>query len=235
MKILCIIPARSGSRGIKDKNIKLLNGKPLLSWSILQAKECKFDMRIVVSTDSEKYKNIAKEYGAEVPFFRPKEISGDLSTDLEFLKHCVDWFKKNENYNPDFIVQLRPTQPNRKIEDINNAIELFIKNFDNYDSLRSVIPIKKSCFKMYLLDENKNKLDPIFNNFNNIKEPYNQCRQVLPTTYLHNGYIDILKTEILNKDTISGNNILPYIMKYNDNIDIDLPDDWNKSEKTLII
>jgi CMP-N-acetylneuraminic acid synthetase len=233
MKILCIIPARSGSKGIKNKNIKMLNGKPLLCWSILQAQKCKFNMKIVVSTDSEKYKNIAEEYGAEVPFLRPKDISGDLSTDYEFLKHCVDWFKKNEKYNPDLIIQLRPTQPNRKIEDIDKAIELFIKEFDNYDSLRSVIPIKKSCFKMYLLKDNK--LNPIFKNYKDIKEPYNQCRQILPTTYLHNGYIDILKTEILNNNTISGNKILPYIMKDNDNIDIDFIDDWNKSEKTLII
>lgn len=233
MKILCIIPARSGSKGIKNKNIKMLNGKPLLCWSILQAKKCKFNMKIVVSTDSEKYKNIAEEYGAEVPFLRPKDISGDLSTDYEFLKHCVDWFKKNEKYSPDFIIQLRPTQPNRKIEDIDKAIEIFIKEFDNYDSLRSVIPIKKSCFKMYLLEDDK--LNPIFKNYKNIKEPYNQCRQILPTTYLHNGYIDILKTEILNNNTISGNKILPYIMKDNDNIDIDFIEDWNKSEKTLII
>ena len=86
---------------------------------------------------------------------------------------------------------------------------------------------------MYLLEDNK--LNPIFKNYKNIKEPYNQCRQILPTTYLHNGYIDILKTEILNNNTISGNKILPYIMKDSDNIDIDFIDDWNKSEKTLII
>ena len=229
MEILCIIPARSGSKGIKDKNIKLLNGKPLLSWSILQAKKCDYKMKIIVSTDSEKYKKIAEESGAEVPFLRPKEISQDLSTDFEFVNHCVNWLKKNQNYKPKIIVQLRPTQPNRKVEDINKAIKLFIDNYDNYDSLRSIIPIKKSCFKMYLLDKGKNKLDPIFKKFKNLNEPYNQCRQILPTTYLHNGYIDIIKTDILKNNTISGSNILPFIMKDDDNIDIDLPEDWSKS------
>ena len=82
---------------------------------------------------------------------------------------------------------------------------------------------------MYLLDKGKNKLDPIFKKFKNLNEPYNQCRQILPTTYLHNGYIDIIKTDILKNNTISGSNILPFIMKDDDNIDIDLPEDWSKS------
>ena len=85
--ILCIIPARSGSKGIKDKNIKLFNGKPLLAWSILQAKQCSHDMRIIVSTDSHEYSRIAEQYGAEVPFLRPKHLSQDLSTDFECIEH----------------------------------------------------------------------------------------------------------------------------------------------------
>jgi CMP-N-acetylneuraminic acid synthetase len=231
MKILCIIPARSGSKGIKNKNIKILKGKPLLAWSIHQAQQSKYKMKIIVSTDSEQYANIAKEYGAEVPFLRPKEISGDLSTDFECIKHCVDWLNINEKYIPDIIVQLRPTQPNRKVSDIDKAIKMFTDNINNFDSLRSVIPIKKSCFKMYTIENNF--LIPTFNNFKNINEPYNQCRQILPQTYLHNGYIDILKTSILKDNTISGNNILPFIMKELNNIDIDFLDDWNKCLKNI--
>ena len=87
MKILCIIPARSGSKGIPHKNIKNLCGKPLLSWSIEQAQKSKHYMRIIVTTDSEEYAEIARKYGAETPFIRPKEISQDLSTDLEFIQH----------------------------------------------------------------------------------------------------------------------------------------------------
>ena len=195
-------------------------------------------MRIIVSTDSKKYAIIANAYGAETPFQRPDEISQDLSTDYEFIKHAVDWLQTNENYEPDFIVQLRPTQPHRTTEDIDKCIDIFLQNYQDYDSLRTVVPFEKSPYKMYTIHEDivdKPELTPIFQEINGIKEPYNQCRQALPQTYLHNGYIDILKTEILNKDTISGNNILPYIMKDNDNIDIDLLEDWNKSEKTLII
>ena len=219
IKILCIIPARSGSKGLPHKNIMDFKGKPLLSWSIEQAQQCKYSMKIIVSTDSEKYAEISRQYGAEVPFLRPANISGDISTDYECIKHCVDWLKENEKYEPDIILHLRPTQPYRKIEHINKAIELFISKRQTYDSLRSVIPIEKSPYKMYSI--NNEELEPLFNEVNNIKEPYNQARQLLPQCYLHNGYIDILNTEILKHNTISGKRIYPFIMDMNNNIDID--------------
>ena len=223
VEILCIIPARSGLKGIKNKNIMDYNGKPLLVWSIEQAQKCKYNMKIVVSTDSNEYANIAKKYGAEIPFLRPNNISADLSTDFEFIDHCIKWLKTNENYTCDIILQLRPTSPTRNIEDINKALQIFIKNRNKFDSLRSVIPFDKSPYKMYTL--NNNILTPLFNEINNIQEPYNKPRQILPQCYLHNGYIDILNTSILNENTISGKNILPFIMEQNDNLDIDVISD----------
>jgi len=234
MIILCLIPARSGSKGIPDKNIKILNGKPLIVHSIEQAKESKYyknnQMRIIVSTDSEKYANLAKIHGAEIPVLRPDEISQDLSTDFEFMKHMIDYLKETENYNPDIILQLRPTQPIRKIEDIDKCLDLFIENYKDYDSLRTIVPFEKSAFKMYQIENNI--LKPLFETLKindlNIIEPYNQCRQLLPQTYLHNGYIDILKPCLLLKNKISGEKIYPYIMSKTDTIDIDTLDDWNK-------
>ena len=109
-KILCIIPARSGSKGIIHKNIKLLKEKPLIYYSIEQALKCKYKMKIIISTDSEEYKKLCLKYNnIEIPFLRPKEISGDLSTDKEFILHCVDYLKTKQNYICDFILQLRPT------------------------------------------------------------------------------------------------------------------------------
>lgn len=234
-KILCIIPARSGSKGIIHKNIKIFRGKPLLAWSIEHALKCKYskNMRIIVSTDSKEYVEIAKKWGADVPFLRPKEISGDLSTDYECIKHAIEWLKINENYNPNIILQLRPTQPCRKIEDINKCLDIFIHNYNNYDSLRTVVPFEKSPYKMYTIDLNNIMLKPLFNKVNEINEPYNQCRQILPQTYLHNGYIDIIKTTNLNNNSISGKKIYPYIMDKNDTIDIDTIDDWRKAEKVI--
>jgi len=230
--ILCIIPARSGSKGIKNKNIMDFNGKPLIAWSIEQAKKCNYDMKIIVSTDSQEYADIAMTYGAEIPFLRPKNISDDLSTDIEFIKHCVDWLKINEEYYCDIILQLRPTSPTRNVNDINNALKLFIDNRDKYDSLRSVIPVEKSPYKMYSI--NNDELKPLFCEVNNIKEPYNQARQILPQCYLHNGYIDILNTDILTNNTISGTKIYPFIMNMDNNIDIDDKKDIPKyNEKSI--
>ena len=222
--ILCIIPARSGSKGLPHKNIKDYRGKPLLAWSIEQAQLCRYEMKIVVSTDSKEYADIAMKYGAEAPFLRPSEISGDLSTDYECVKHSVEWLKQNQQYYPDIVLQLRPTSPLRKVEDINNAIGLFLENRENYDSLRSVIEFEKSPYKMYTLTENT--LVPLFKKVDDINEPYNQCRQILPKCYLHNGYIDIFNTSILEDATISGKRIYPYVMNKEDTLDIDEAKDW---------
>lgn len=227
-QILCLIPARCGSKGIPDKNIKEFNGKPLISWSIEQAQKSKHDMRIIVSTDSEEYAEIARNYGAETPFIRPKEISGDLSTDYEFIEHALNYLKQTENYIPDIVLQLRPTQPCRKVSTIDECLDIFISNMDIYDSLRTVVPFEKSPFKMYTILNNN--LKPLFNKVNEIDEPFNQCRQVLPQSYLHNGYIDIFKASIISYGTISGNNIYPYVMDKNDTIDIDYMDDWENAK-----
>jgi N-acylneuraminate cytidylyltransferase len=229
-KILCIIPARSGSKGILNKNIKEFKGKPLIAWSIEQVKKSKYyqQMKIIISTDSNEYAKIANHYGAEVPFLRPKEISEDLSTDFEFINYTVSMLKKTISYIPDIILHIRPTSPLRKVETIDECLELFIKNIENYDSLRSVVPFQKSPYKMYNIDDNV--LKPLFLEINNIKEPYNQCRQVLPKCYLHNGYIDIMKTCLIEKGSISGNKIYPYVMKETDTIDIDNESEWENAE-----
>lgn len=231
-QILCIIPARSGSKGLPNKNIKILKDKPLIAWSIDQAKQSKYykNMRIIVSTDSIEYMIVAKKYGAEVPVLRPSDISSDSSLDIEFITHMVVWLSENENYNPDLILQLRPTTPLRSVEIIDDCIDKFINNYDNYDSLRTVSLFEKSPFKMYTIENNN--LNPLFKNINNIKEPYNCGRQMLPTCYIHNGYVDIIKTNILKNNTISGDNIYPYII-YENIIDIDTIDDWNKLEKKI--
>ena len=230
MIILCIIPARSGSKGIPHKNIKLLNNKPLIAYSIQQALSSKYKMKIVVSTDSQEYADISVKYGAQVPCLRPKNISQDNSTDFEFINHMVSYLKETENYYPDIILQLRPTQPLRKIYDIDKCLDIFIENYNKYDSLRTVVENDKSPYKMYSIENNNLKQ---LLTLPNIKEPFNMGRQYLPKTYLHNGYIDILKPELLKNGLISGTNIYPYVMNKNETYDIDTIEDWIKVEKYL--
>lgn len=227
MKIIALIPARSGSKGIPHKNIKLYKNKPLLVHSIDIAKESKYISDIYVSTDSQEYKNIAQKYGAIVPFIRPEYISQDFSTDDEFIKHFLIWAKDNSNI-PDLIVQLRPTYPNRNCNELDDMIEKMINNYE-YTSLRTIIPYPKSPYKMYI--KNNNKLIPLFEEVDGLKEPYNKCRQQLPDTYLHNGCVDIIRvSSYFEQNSITGNNIYAYLMNPNEDNDIDTIEDWIKSE-----
>ena len=234
MNILVIIPARSGSKGISNKNIKNFIGKPLMVWSIEQAQKSKYNknMRIVVSTDSKEYQSIALGANAECPFLRPVEISGDLSTDYECISHCVNYYNKELMYYPDMILHLRPTQPCRKIYDIDTCIEVFDKNSHKYDSLRTVVELEKTPYKMYEIENNC--LKPLLTEYYEHIEPFNKSRQMFPKVYLHNGYIDILKPALLKEGKISGLNIYPYVMEKYDTIDIDVEEDWVKAEKQFV-
>lgn len=224
MIVHAVIPARSGSKGIPNKNIKDYCGKPLLAHSIDHAIQCKPHIdRVIVSTDSEEYAEIARQYGAEVPFLRPSEISGDLSTDYEFIKHYLDYIDEI----PDLIVQLRPTYPNRKPDVIIDAISRMANN-RSADSLRSVVKMEKSPYKMYR--QSGDRLLPLFYEWDGLMEPYNSARQLLPDTYLHNGYIDIIRSDcVLKKGSISGDYIIPFEMDSEETDDIDTYADLNRS------
>lgn len=232
-KIIALIPARSGSKGIPNKNIRLYKGKPLIAHSIDIAKKCELISEIYVSTDSEEYKKIAEEYGAKVPFLRPVELADDLSPDIDCFKHFLDYYLlNNDNIENLIIVHLRPTYPNRNVETLTNCINIFIQNYLLYSSLRTVIPIDKTPCKMYYIEDNK--LIPYFMEWNNIKEPYNQARQLFSQTYLHNGCIDIIKASIIKEGTMSGERIYPYIMEEDENNDIDTENDLINLEKKMI-
>jgi CMP-N,N'-diacetyllegionaminic acid synthase len=219
VKVLAIIPARGGSKGIKDKNIKRLSGAPLLSYSIEAAVRSQIITKIICSTDSKDIANVAKKFGAEVPFFRPKEISQDTSTDIEYCLHAIEWLQENESYTPDLIIQLRPTSPLRTIKMIEDAIMIMINN-SSYDSLRAISEPDHTPYKMWKLLE-KNKMEQLLY-LKDIIEPYNMNRQLLPKTYAQTGSIDITRTRtITEQNSMTGRNIYPYIIDEKYFIDID--------------
>lgn len=229
-RVVALIPARSGSKRVPNKNIKLYNGKPLIYWSINLALQSTLIDEVVVSTDCQKIASLAVEFGASVPFLRPLEISGDLSTDYEFMAHYIDYVIDHTPTSPDIIVHLRPTYPNRDLATLNGCIERFIENYDTYDSLRTVCKTDKPPFKMYTVENNV--LTPLFQTVAGVQEPYNNPVQLLPCTYWHNGYVDVLKTAtILLKQSVSGNMIYPYVMDSNNLDDIDTDEDWVRSVK----
>ena len=233
LTIHALIPARGGSKGIPKKNILLYKSEPLIVHSIKLAKESKYITDVIVTTDNDEISDVSKKANALVPFIRPIEISQDLSTDYEFCEHFLNWFDgkkmKNNIKYPDIIVQLRPTYPNRNIKLLDDCIETYIKNYKKYSSLRTVVPICKSAFKMYTISNYT--LNPIVKSLPDIKEPYNRCRQELPVTYMHNGCIDIIKSStITGQKSVTGDKILPYVMSEDEINDIDTIDDFQKSE-----
>ena len=123
-QILAIIPARSGSKSVKNKNIRLIDGKPMIAYSIEHALKTPEIDRVIVSTDSEEYANIAREYGADVPFIRPAQYATDDALDIDVFRHALWYLKENEGYEPDIVVHLRPTYPIRNIEDISKTIQM---------------------------------------------------------------------------------------------------------------
>jgi len=215
-KIVAIIPARSGSKGVVDKNIKSLGGYPLIAWSILAAKKSKLIDRVLVSTDSDMYAEIAKSFGAEVPFLRPKNISRDKSGDIEFVLHALEWLNNN-SIEPELFIHIRPTTPFRDPEVIDIAIEKF-NNSSNYSSLRSVHEMSETAYKCFEINRDS-RLVPIcdrkLKNFDS-----NIPRQSLPITYAANGYIDVLSVpNIKRTGSIHGENILPFITNVSSEVD----------------
>ncbi|KAF0144491.1 MAG: N-acylneuraminate cytidylyltransferase [Nitrospirae bacterium] len=134
--ILCIIPARGGSKGLPGKNIKKLSGKPLIAYSIEQAKGAKYVDRIIVSTESRKIADIARRYGAEVPFMRPRKLATDDCSIIDVLLHAMDWMENKGKFKFDILVLLHATAPLRTTEDIDNSIKLLVdKKADNVFSV----------------------------------------------------------------------------------------------------
>lgn len=159
MKIYALIPARSGSRGLKDKNIKKINNKPLLAYSIKFAKKLDYVSRIFCSTDSKRYQKIAIEYGAEVPFLRSKSASGHLAMENDILKDLRKKFIKHQIEEPDFLVWLRPTFIFRNVNDVEKCIKLLIKN-KKASASRIIVPAENRLYVKkgeYILPEFDNK------------------------------------------------------------------------------
>ena len=226
MKILAFIPARAGSKRVLNKNLKPLQGKPLIAYTIESAKAACQINRIIVSTDSEEIASTARQYGAETPFLRPKNISQGDSTEMQFFEHALDWFQKHEDYAPDLIVLLYPTSPFRKPESIDRAVEEILKH-PEADSLRSVRLCSEHPYKMWAVEDGY--LKPFVKGKNpNI---HTLSYQLLPTVYVQNASIYITRpSTIWNKKSPTGDIIIPFIMDEAESIDINTPLDFKFAE-----
>jgi N-acylneuraminate cytidylyltransferase len=228
MEILALIPARGGSKSIPRKNIKLLAGYPLLAYSIAAALHSQLVTRTIVSTDDEEIARIAQQYGAEAPFLRPPEFALDSTTDLPVFTHAVEWLAENESYQPDILVQLRPTSPIRPPDLVDQAVQILLDH-PYSDSVRGVIPSGQNPYKMWQIND-AGHMTPLLS-LPGVPEPFNAPRQELPQTFWQTGHIDAIRlATILKKNSLSGEVIYPLLIDPRYAIDIDTQRDWQRAE-----
>ena len=220
MKILGIIPARSGSKGIKNKNIKLLNNKPLIYWTIKTALESNLT-DVIVSTDSLKIKKISEKFGACVPFLRPINISRDNSKTIDVVKHAINFLKKKNSFY-DAVMILQPTCPLRNIKDINKSINILKKRKDissviSLQKIESFHPARMKFLKKNII------INPKF-----IKGKESESRQKLKKIYIRSGLIYLTRINtIFKKNSLQGNKSFGFITPLSRSINIDSINDFN--------
>tara|TARA_Y100001960_G_C14723163_1_gene853572 strand:- start:56 stop:793 length:738 start_codon:yes stop_codon:yes gene_type:complete len=216
-KVAAIIPARGGSKSIKDKNIAIVGGYPLLAYSIAAARMVPEIEKVVVSTDSPEYAEIAERFGAEVPFLRPAELATDTSTDIDFMSHAIDWFDETYGNNPEYWLHLRPTTPFREPKIISQAI-LEIEKRPDATALRSGHISPESPFKWFTVNS-----DGFFANIlgnDTDLDKYNGPRQNFPEVIVPNGYVDIIKTSFLKSTgRLHGDKVLGFTSPFCTEVD----------------
>jgi len=232
VEVLALIPARAGSKSIPRKNTRLLAGHPLLAYSVAAGLAAKTVSRVLVSTDDAEMAEVARHYGADVPFLRPTEFAQDQTPDLPVFQHALEWLQANEGYHPEIVVQLRPTSPLRRVAHIDACVRSLLEN-PRADAVRTVCVPFQNPFKMWRISA-EGWLQPLGKELGIPDEPYNQPRQALPEVYWQTGYVDACRSAtILEKHSMTGELILPQEIDPADWIDIDSPDDWHRAERLL--
>lgn len=209
-EILALITARGGSKGIPRKNLVQVAGKPLIAHSIITARLVKSITRTIISTDDAEIAAVAKDWGAEVPFMRPAEYAQDSSPDIDVLRHALEWLKTHEIYEPELLVHLRPTGPVRRASKIEEAIDRMLSD-PEASALRSVQLPLQSPHKMWRVRPDGYLEQLVYEE--DIPESHSMPRQILPTVYWQNGYVDIVRpATILQGNSICGQKVKAFII-----------------------
>ena len=229
MKLLALIPARGGSKGVPNKNIKLLGGKPLINYTIEAALACAEIENLIVSTDSLEIAQVSRTAGANTPFIRPDELATDSSPSIDTVIHAVEFLRDNAGLNYDAVCLLQPTSPFRTTEDIREAIQKFSES--EADSLISVRKVPHQFNPHWVFEQNAD------NNFLRIATGESEIiprRQELPPAYFRDGSIYLVKTEVLlKKRSLYGKKIAFHLSENPIFVNIDTLEDWEEAEQIL--
>ena len=230
MSVVAFVPARQGSKRIPGKNVRLLNGHPMLAYTIAPAIESGVFDSVIVSTDSEEIAAVARHYGAEVPFLRPAPFASDTSPDIEWLEHALTELKR-QGRTWDAFSLLRPTSPFRTAETIRRAWTTFTSQ-DGVDSLRAVEKCTQHPGKMWVV--RGERMFPLLP-FGPETQPWHSTPyQALPTVYVQNASLEIAWSRVVfDGRTIAGDVVVPFVTESFEGFDINDPADWMIAERLL--
>ncbi len=231
MRVLGIITARGGSKGIPGKNLKLLGGRPLLDFSIDAANDTPLD-RLILSTEDQKIADVARSLGCDVPFMRPAELARDETPHLPVIQHATRWLLEHENYQPDVVLILQPTSPLRSSADIAAALRML--ELSGADSVVSVSEVSAHAHPMRMLRVDDQGNAVLFATGQPVRKRINR-RQDLPKAWVMNGAVYACRTEVLfaAEPSLYGDRVVAYPMPAERSISIDTLEDWAEAERAL--
>jgi CMP-N,N'-diacetyllegionaminic acid synthase len=227
---VALIPARAGSKRVADKNIRVLGEHPLLAYTVAAARAAGAFARVIVSTDSEEYAEIARHYGADVPFLRPAELAGDLSPDIDWVEFTLKTLADAGERYDSFSI-LRPTSPFRQASTIQRALRQFLDD-PAVDSLRAVEKCRQHPGKMWVVRGRRmTPLLPLWTD----RQPWHSSQyQALPEFYVQNASLEIAWSRVVFEGrTIAGDVIAPFVTEGSEGLDINRPEEWNAAEALL--
>jgi CMP-N,N'-diacetyllegionaminic acid synthase len=227
---VALVPARSGSKRVADKNIRLLAGHPVIAYTICAARQSGIFSAVVVSTDSEQYADISRKYGAEAPFLRPAEMSGDISPDIEWIEHALTQLRAQGREFDCFSI-LRPSSPFRLPETIRRAWKEFTSQ-EGVDSLRAVEKCREHPGKMWVV--RGNRMYPLLPVGPADLPWHSTPYQALPIVYAQNASLELAWTRVVFKGhTIAGEVIMPFFTEGYEGFDVNRPYDWQLAEELV--
>jgi len=231
MRVLGIITARGGSKGVPGKNLKPLGGRPLIDFTIDAANDTPLD-RLILSTEDARIADVARELGCEVPFMRPPELARDETPHLPVILHAVQWMRDRANYVPDVVLTLQPTSPLRSSADIAAALRML--ELSGADSVVSVNQVSAHAHPMRMLRVGADGMATLFVTGDPVRKRINR-RQDLPQAWVMNGAVYACRTEVLfaAEPSLYGDRVVAYPMPPERSISIDTLEDWAEAERML--
>ena len=230
-RVLAVVPARGGSKGIPRKNLQLLGGRPLVAHAVAAGRQAALVSRVLCSTDDPDIAAAAREAGAEVPFLRPPELAQDTTEDWPVFVHALDWLEQHASWVPELIVNLRPTSPLRTARHVDDAIRLLLQT--GADSVKAVCLARQHPHKMWLRRPDA-QIEPFLETPFRLSRGPDVPRAELEDVYWQNGVVDVTRYKVVRGQRVMiGQRVAGLVTEPDESIDIDTPLDLALAELLL--